>query len=77
VDAIDVALAIRPDVILLDLVMPETSGNNVLRPLREHGVSAPVVFVTGLPDVAGAGFFEVLAKPPVRPSRYRRLCPAP
>jgi two-component system, OmpR family, response regulator len=62
-DAVDVALAIRPDAILLDLVLPETSGNEVLRALREHGVSAPVVALTGRPDLAGPGFFDVLAKP--------------
>jgi DNA-binding response OmpR family regulator len=62
-DAVDVALAIRPDVILLDLLLPGTSGNEVLSALREHGVSAPVVAVTARPDLAGSGYFDVLAKP--------------
>ncbi|MDC0771516.1 response regulator transcription factor [Streptomyces sp. HD] len=35
-----------PDVILLDVVLPDMDGFDVCRRLREAGVSAPVLFVT-------------------------------
>ena len=35
------------DVIILDWSLPETSGIDLLRQLRRHGVNLPVVFLTG------------------------------
>lgn len=46
------AAALRPALILLDLVMPDLGGTRVLEQLREDPVLAatPVVVVTGLVD---------------------------
>lgn len=46
------AAAVRPALILLDLVMPDLGGTRVLEQLREDPVlsSTPVVVVTGLVD---------------------------
>lgn len=38
------------DVILLDWRMPEMNGLEVLRELRQRGVTTPVIFLTGLAD---------------------------
>jgi len=45
-----VALREMPDLILLDLVMPDTSGFNVRKKLREYAATSeiPVIFVTFL-----------------------------
>ena len=39
------------DVILLDLMLPDVAGLEVLRRLRESKVDTPVIIVTGLGDV--------------------------
>lgn len=55
--------------ILLDVRMPEMSGLEVFRQLRERGVEIPVIFMTGHGDVAMAvrvmrsGAFDFLEKP--------------
>ena len=53
------------DLVLLDAVMPDLSGPEVLHRLRARGVTVPVLAVTGLDagDPALAGFDEVLTKP--------------
>ena len=40
--------AAEADVIILDWTLPKTSGIDLLRQLRRHGVNLPVVFLTGL-----------------------------
>jgi len=45
-EGIELALALSPDVILLDVKMPEMSGTETLRHLREQGVAAPILMLT-------------------------------
>ena len=57
-----------PDVILLDMLLDDMHGTEVLRGLRAEGVSAPVVFLTGKSDMTAedaraAGAIGVLHKP--------------
>ncbi len=52
-DAIDVATDPGVDVIVLDLHLPTIDGIEVIRVLRERGVSSPVVVLTA--DDRGAG----------------------
>lgn len=42
----------KPDLILLDLMMPDVSGGRMLEEMREHPHTAgiPIVVVTGKPD---------------------------
>lgn len=57
------------DVIVTDLVMPGTSGMEILRAAREYDLDVPVVILTGRPDVQSAmeamqyGAFRYLDKP--------------
>jgi DNA-binding response OmpR family regulator len=69
--AIDEADSVRPDVVLLDIGMPETSGFDVARALRDYR-RAPkpvIVAVTGASDPSDklaarmAGFDHYLVKP--------------
>jgi len=47
-DAIEVARRERPSLVVLDVVMPDLSGYEVCRQLRElYGPSLPIVFVSG------------------------------
>ena len=50
-EALDVirAAATIPDLILSDVVMPHSSGPELLRALRENGISARVLFTSGYP----------------------------
>lgn len=52
-DALDVAIREKPDLILLDLTMPQVTGEVVLRRLRENFSTqrTPVVIVSGDADV--------------------------
>ncbi len=45
-DAIGLAHAVVPDMIVLDVMMPDLDGFEVCRRLRSEGVKAPVVFLT-------------------------------
>lgn len=59
----------RPDVILLDLIMPGISGVEVLRSLREKGYQGGIIIMTGshneelLEEAWSLGPQEVLVKP--------------
>jgi DNA-binding NarL/FixJ family response regulator len=50
--AIDAVVKHRPDVLLLDLAMPQMSGLDVLRELQRRRVSTRVVMLTAQIDVA-------------------------
>jgi two-component system nitrate/nitrite response regulator NarL len=45
-EGIEQAMALKPDVILLDVNMPGLSGTETLRHLREQGVAAPILMLT-------------------------------
>lgn len=61
--ALDAVPTFRPDVILVDMLMPGLSGRDVLDALRRAGVTVPVILISGNSHIAGEGFFEVLRKP--------------
>jgi CheY-like chemotaxis protein len=67
-EAYELACRLRPDAILLDLMMPILDGYTVVRKLRQNHTTAktPIVFVTGL-DADALGplpdFSTVLRKP--------------
>jgi CheY-like chemotaxis protein len=68
-DALRRAAAERPDAVLLDLVMPAMSGEEVLKRLRESPSTTdiPVVIMSALPDAeqraAELGVAGFVAKP--------------
>ena len=65
----ETALRIRPDLILLDLTLPDVSGIQVLKNLKQTGSQAPVVIITGNVSAEMAmetmkeGAYEYLPKP--------------
>ena len=67
--ALDLAQRIRPNVILLDIGLPDTNGTTVARNLRGmHGFeSVYIIGITGRiftrPEALEAGFDELLKKP--------------
>lgn len=57
------------DVILLDRMMPEVSGKDVLQEIRDRGIDCRVVMVTAVEpdfDVIEMGFDAYITKPPER-----------
>ena len=57
------------DVVLLDRMMPELSGEQVLREIRERGIDCRVAMVTAVEpdfDVVEMGFDAYVTKPPDR-----------
>lgn len=69
--AVDVATAVRPDLFLLDLMMPEPDGFKLCRMLRTNVnfVRTPIIIITALNDedsrvvALGAGANDYLVKP--------------
>lgn len=67
--ALAIAPTYRPDVVLLDLTMPELPGDVVLERLHDTDPALPVIVVTGNADVErarstlAAGAFDYVAKP--------------
>ncbi len=51
-DAISIAAELNPDLIILDMMMPEMSGFDTLRKLRDvaNTTSTPVIMLTGVSD---------------------------
>ncbi|HEY5961910.1 MAG TPA: EAL domain-containing protein [Polyangiaceae bacterium] len=64
-------------VVVSDVSMPEMTGVELLRTIRDHNPDLPVVLVTGLPDVKSAaaaveyGAFRYLVKP-VDPDSFKQ-----
>ena len=61
--ALDAVPTFQPDVILIDMLMPDLSGTQVLDALRRAGVTVPVILMSGHQASAREGFFGVLMKP--------------
>ena len=62
-EALDAVPTFRPDVILVDRLMPGLSGTDVLDALRRAGVTVPVILMSGHHATVPEGFFGVLRKP--------------
>lgn len=67
-DALDAAREMHPDVVLLDVVLPDLSGYDVLRILRTTAATAtiPVILLTGQAEravAANLGAVDVVKKP--------------
>jgi DNA-binding NarL/FixJ family response regulator len=56
-EAVDLAIELRPDVVLLDLGLPDLAGRDVLSRLREIVPAAKVVVFTGM-DTDDRAWFE-------------------
>lgn len=58
-----------PDAIILDVLLPGLSGLDILKYLKEQSIDAPVIVITGAPDIQSAresllrGAFDYIAKP--------------
>jgi two-component system OmpR family response regulator len=67
--AIDAAVDDAPDAILLDMMLPDVSGVEVVAELRRAGVASPVLFLTGRDSLEdrmaafGAGADDYVTKP--------------
>ncbi|MCT7951515.1 response regulator [Ancylothrix sp. C2] len=68
--AVDMALLHQPDCILLDLLLPELNGWQVIEALNEKGSKIPVIFITAdtqdttRDKCLGLGALAVVNKPP-------------
>ena len=69
-DAVMLASIDRPDAVILDLMLPEISGEQIFQQLRELDGSIAIVLLTGMADetvaraLLRAGAFDYLRKPP-------------
>jgi putative two-component system response regulator len=69
--ALDIAQIQKPDIVLLDMVMPEMDGIQVCEALKAHADTkdVPVIFVTSMSDTANeergleAGAVDYIIKP--------------
>jgi two-component system OmpR family response regulator len=52
--AIPVGRAVRPDLVVLDLALPDGDGPETYEALRDAGVHAPVLFLSGQDDTGAA-----------------------
>jgi CheY-like chemotaxis protein len=69
ISAVDLAHRTLPDVVLLDMRLPDTSGVHIAREIRRIArlVRTTIVGITGFPvnraEAVGVGFDEMLSKP--------------
>jgi two-component system OmpR family response regulator/two-component system copper resistance phosphate regulon response regulator CusR len=75
----DLALGQQYDAVVLDLMLPDVSGMDVLRDMRQHGIQTPVLVLTAMASVddrvAGlnSGADDYLVKPFAFPELTARL----
>jgi DNA-binding NarL/FixJ family response regulator len=80
-EALTMAAALNPDVILMDLNMPVMNGVEAIRRLRELGSTARIVVTTGVDDAAmlqearAAGADALVAKPATREELLAAIAP--
>ena len=60
----------RPDLVVLDVMLPDLDGIDITRRLRRDGIGVPVLFLTAKDDPADK--VEGLTAAPVRKRRRRR-----
>ena len=53
-DALEKARSHRPDLIVLDVLMPQMDGREVLRRLRRAGMPTPTILLTQVGDATRA-----------------------
>lgn len=69
-DAVMLASLERPDAVILDLMLPDMSGEHIFQQLRALDSSIAIVLLTGMADetvartLLRAGAFDYLRKPP-------------
>lgn len=67
------------DLILMDVLLPDIDGQEVIRRMREHGVQTPVLVVSGLVDGEGVfdasslGAIDMLPKPFTKDTLIARI----
>lgn len=76
-EAVEVAARERPDLLVLDLLMPRLSGLDALRAMRERGVRAPSVLLSAISGasvrgVEGADAVDALVEKPVTRKALQR-----
>ena len=71
-EALDLATAERPDVILLDVMMPQIDGPSTLKALRarEETADIPVIFCTAKAQRHEVAYFESLGAAGVIPKPF-------
>lgn len=67
----------RPDLLVLDLLMPRLSGLDALERLRAKGIRAPAILLSAISGgsvrgLDGAGAVDVLLEKPVTPESLAR-----
>ncbi len=50
IEAIEKTLLLKPDVVLMDINMPDINGLDTLRKMNEMGISSKVIILTGQPN---------------------------
>jgi CheY-like chemotaxis protein len=69
VSALECVESVKPDIILIDLMMPKMSGQDCVREIRKRGMAQPIVAFTAVDDpeihqdAMDAGCNLVLTKP--------------
>ena len=80
-EAIDLAKNYDYDIMLLDLNLPDMSGYEVLRALRDNKVKTPVMIVSGMAGIEdkvkgfALGADDYLTKPFYKDELVARICP--
>jgi two-component system response regulator VicR len=55
IKALSVAEKSKPDLIILDVMMPQMDGFTTCRKLREKGITAPIIFLSAKGDIVDKG----------------------
>jgi two-component system OmpR family response regulator len=62
-EALETVRTFQPDVMIVDMVMPGMSGEDVLDAVRRAGLAVPVILISGRVTTMPEGFFAFLRKP--------------
>lgn len=76
---LDIISTEKPDLILLDILMPEMNGFDLLKIIQKQGIDIPVIFVSALDSIENiemgidAGAIDYITKPVVRKTFIARV----
>ena len=70
-EAVELCGTARPDIVILDFLMPKLSGLDALKRMRERGYAQPVVLLTAISDssvreIAGAERPDAILEKPFK-----------
>ena len=58
-EALELALKLKPDIVITDIAMPFLNGLELIRKMRENGIESKNLIISGYDEIAKGCFFKI------------------